>query len=618
MAYLPTDDDYDRILDGESPTGTVAIPIETASGGYGGGGSYTAPASSSPTAEPVTTSTAPKTPTQTPRPFGEGTSLSDLRGRIGGITGDFSGAVESFYETAGPSRTFGQEQKDILQRAVYGDEPLNEALGLTMAEYGGPAGLEEEPLSRYEYELGQARALTDPLSRGERLTEWEQQLMPGRTPGEARFEAERRYRDVIPEALGLGREARQTMADIGRERKGTAEYALQRMQEERDIREQARGLVGGFEQETMGALGERATAENQRMKELSKAWGQLQAQQDLSSIYEYLDPESQAQADQFLTGAIQRQNEAEKRWNEIMEEDPRFAGIRDIPLAQLRLDPDGQERLYVNIGGNEYNLMALSNGSQTLPGMTPEESMALGTKLKDRQELMELWFSPATGRTTNRFDIHAYEQSMDPARLAQFAEQGYRGHYADVMPLYADYLGINAPGPTRLEDYISYTMAPEATQRSVATESEAEQLNRIYDLLGRTTDFERIEREAPGFSISPEQAQQFSAEEAERYGRAVRALQRGERGTQTRAAAERRRYLEGKTDWLDDLVSGLGAIPIFTVPATIAEESFRSVEDDWINEQLRQGRITPEEAARALSTYGQGAAAAPPAELYRF
>ncbi len=554
MAYLPTSKDVDGMLNGED--GPLTLTGSMAAGAPASSGDTTAPAGGLST-------TAPSAPR---RPLGTGTTLSGLGERAERISSDLGGLVSRFREEAGPSRSFGAEQEETLRGAIGGGGDFDDALGLTMARYGGPAGLDEGDLAGFEYDLGQVGAITDPLARGRGLVEFEQQRTPGLTPGEARFEAERRFEDVIPEAITLGRRARMGLGDVMREREEAAAFAAERGEEERGIREAAREFVAGEEARRIGELEERAAAENQRAQDIAAAWRALQETQDIGSIYDVADPETQAELDRFIVGARERENEAQQVWDSIMG-DPRFDAIKDIPVGRLKISPDGKERVYVEVDGKEYPLLSIMWAREIPPGWTAQDAYRLGALLEERQAEMELQFSPVTSRTQNleNFVLSETRELGSSLDLERLAEQGYRGTFADVMPLYSeDLLMSPRPGAAPLERFVEYTEAPEATISTAATEAEAAELNRVYDLLGRGQDFTRRERAAPGLSVTAEGREAYNQQEVERYLGMLDALRDAEISQREAQQGQRAAYEASRSDWWDDIIAPLAHLNPFT------------------------------------------------------
>lgn len=493
MAYVRSWTENQQALAGESP-GAGEIHLT--------GSAPTAPTTTQ-TSTTQTTETAPSRTASTALSGGGGSALTPGRSLdrtsrdLGEISTGLEGLSASFREAAGPSRSFGEQERQTLQGAIGGDPSAVEATrNLLSAQYQGPQGLDQEEVGRLSSEADQLSGYLGALSRKQGLSGYVLGSTPGLTRGQARFEAESLARDpnFFAQAREQARQANLLGERLRSEEEAARSFAEQRAQEEKALREAAHGFIGEQEAALRSPLEQRVSETNAAQRALEEAFGRFAETGDLSALQGQADAEALGG---FDTWTRQRVAQAQAKRDEIMS---KYGDIEHIPIADVNVFGEGAERWLVPIRGKQYDIMALTRGEQVIDGMSRDESIALGNRLAQRQTELDLSFSP----------IRVLRQN--------------RQEFGDILPLY---YGQEFAAPD-VRNYIELDPGTQATLENLATEEEIAKLNQIAELLGRNERLERREFDPTSLVLRPEEYQRAERRALEDHLQRLRAAETGQ------------------------------------------------------------------------------------------
>ena len=375
----------------------------------------------------------------------------------------------AFQEQAGPSRTFESVGgAGTIDKAAGGggtvaeqEALFNAAKSLVGAKYQGPQGLEEavsgeDDVSRA---LGEAQRLR---TRGQALTSLGgigsllQELYPSLTPGQLLFESQQLQGS--PEFLGGARTAQQDVsrlyADILGKTKAADQFAQQRTAEEKALSEAARGYATGKRQDTLQAVMDKV-AEEEALRQRTEA--QVEQFRKTGSIDDLRQVDKVARSGdwkpgEFITDEQKLMAEAQEVWDRIWNR--RYADIKDVPMAELRINSKGKERW----GVPEEWWTANSKK------FTPEQLARARARASHRQwALAEAGFSPGTALTE-------------------------RGKYAHLMPAFYGAGGKGRGDRFEFADprqYMEFDPGVKPSMGNVSTEEQRKlvaTINRILDV----------------------------------------------------------------------------------------------------------------------------------------
>ncbi|MBN1609234.1 MAG: hypothetical protein JW940_21570 [Polyangiaceae bacterium] len=460
--------------------------------------------------------------------------MSDLGGDLGRLSAQSSDVIHRFYDEAGAARSWDDYMKSRVSGALGGDEgALSDVRGYLTAEYAGPEGLGTEEVGRLQQDLSEMYGTAGRIGSGYDLTPFMQEMHPGLSPGMARFEAQREAPELMQTGQEIARGAGQERAKLGPASEAAEQYAAERAEQEAGIRSGAEESLRGEQSSLAAALQARAEEENAKAAAMDKALQTFYSTGDWAVLEPWLGTGVAASS---LGRLSEAQAKAEELWD-----DPQYESIKDIPLARMVVLRKGNTDLLVTLpNGVEVSLWQLKEGkvSKKKTGLLKAEQKALGELLEQRQQAFEMLFSPQTSRSVwpgmdrdrvlpRRYieeGVITQDDPVGPGGRRGLSELealrtgtiGGRGLYADVLPMYSDFLQLPEgyglpyeitgqwapfPGMPNPSTLISLEGAPIATEQNVATPEEQEQMRLIAELLGATAP-EFSERTSPQFSGS--------------------------------------------------------------------------------------------------------------------
>ena len=474
----------------------------------------------------------------------EGLTLGGIGERLGQL-GERTGQLgEQFREAAGPGITFGEQERETLRRAIdvpeagvqagspeelARQEALGQARGIVGRQFQGPTQLDIGERTRIASDVGTLRGLAESLGRGRGLTQFVRQASPGLTPGQARFEAERRAPQLRQEARGLQQQARGVIGQLEQEQQQARELAQQRIGEA----EEARAGARGFLEEERQARRTDVEAQQELLREqeeaTSGAFREFQETGDIEALRGFVDDEALAE----FEAAGEPERAAKAQFDQIME-NPAFQEIREIDIADPAVDVRGQERRVVEIPADpskpgsrpqRVDIQNLAEGRVRLPGRSLQESQRIGQLLNIRQRRLEAFFG---FRTTTGATPFGSER---------------RGRFALSSPILFGLEDLAEARPD-VRGFAQFGGAADPTFQQAATGEQIEELNTLRNLLGIQGQLEQQEFTPGAIQAQPEEfaeAQEAVREQIERQAEKVEKAFATTRRRQRKAEKRRRR-----------------------------------------------------------------------------
>jgi hypothetical protein len=355
-------------------------------------------------------------------------------------------AADFFSQEAGTSRSYeGIGAQDTLNRAFTGGAAgdVEAAQGLVGAQYGGPQGLDQGTVSGLQNLLGQMQNRQEALGTGGGLQTLIQQSVGGLTPGQARYEAERRLGDSKVQARDAGFEQTAPLqAQLAQERQEAQDFAKQRTGEEADIAAQSKEFLTGERGKIEGDLASQIqAAQAQQTAESQKYQDVLGA--DEAGRMDALRAANPELASGFNTEHRQKDIEADRLKQQILD-DPKYASIKGI-------DPLG---LTITKRGKQF----YSSDGQDLRATVPDK--ATRALLYERQQEMEKEFDVGTNR--------AFSKTAGP------------GEFSTYNPLYGDQ-GFDAADPAQ---YLGFDPGTRPSRENLSSAEQKSHFNNIQSIMG--------------------------------------------------------------------------------------------------------------------------------------
>jgi hypothetical protein len=356
-------------------------------------------------------------------------------------------AASFFQQEAGPSRTYeGIGAQNTLAQAFQGGQAgdIDKARQLVGAQYTGPQGLDQNTVAGLQNLVGQLQARQNALGTGGGLQTLIQQSVAGLTPGEAKFEAQRRLPEAKLQARDLGYQTVTPLASrLQAEKQKAEQFAQQRAQEEADIASRSKGFLTGERGKIEGDLAQKiAAAQAQQEQEAQQYQDVLGA--DEAGRLEALRAANPELAAQFDTENRRKDLEAEQKYQQILN-DPRFASV-------AQYDPLG---LTITKRGKQF----YSSDGQDLRKVVPDK--ATRALLYERQQELEKLFDPGTARP--------------------FSKTAGAGEYASYKPLYGGE-GFQALDPV---NYLGFDPGTRPSRENLSSEEQRTHFNNIQSILDK-------------------------------------------------------------------------------------------------------------------------------------
>ena len=393
-------------------------------------------------------------------------------------------AAQMFSQEAGPSRTYESTGVEGTLRDAYqeGRAPeMEEARSFLGARYEGPQGLDQGAVTGLQKLTQDLQTRQRALSTGGGLQTLIGQSVAGLTPGQARFEAQRRLPEARVQARDLGfQEVAPLVSRLLQERRDAEAFADQRAAEEADIAERSRGFLtgerGGISDAIQALMDDRAAQQaeaEQSYADILAATpdGRLDVIRDASPYLvstprelppgEFdvsddirLPPETgSALAESFFTPAMQDKAAAEALFNEIMSA-PRYASIDEYD--PLKLGVTNRAKQFYNIADEEGNI-------QDIRQVVGDK--AVRQLLYDRQAELEAAFDPHRGARRPFSRTPGEDVGED---------------FSTIRPLY---FGDEEFQPLDPVEYLGFDPGLRPSRENTSTEVQRDQFNRINDLL---------------------------------------------------------------------------------------------------------------------------------------
>lgn len=507
MAYLPDFSENLAYMKGEETPSSIQI----SSGA--GGGVATGDGSPAPVPSQASQNAMPSKPATYQQTQTGSRVLGAYQSGIAGGHQDVAQALQTFQEQAGPTRTFesiggaGTLQQAIETPTTGQDyaERMTGASNILGSAYTGPlswtAGTAKsaEQVAATKDKAQELQQQAQALQSGYGVSTLIQKQNPYLTPGQLRYEAQQVT--MSPEYRAYQTKA---LEDVGKLWEGlsagettSAARAGERIAEEKAIGEAATGYLQGQRQETVDAWESVIAQKQAEQKALDEAWAKFQQSgnlEDLRGLPEWAratyTPEAakpweapvQWSPEQFNTQARQDLATAQQTYQNIMN-DPKYGGIADIPILNLKIDSHGREQYdFSQVPANLKTVMA---GIMAQLGGGEKGKNALNNLLVQRQHDLEAaGFSPGSVREAkpsggaNMYDV----------------SKAY-GKYATYIPLY--YAGDPQQAMWQPEDYRFYLqMNPGTlpTRENLATKDQKTLYNNVQTLL---EEVDRIGEDEP-------------------------------------------------------------------------------------------------------------------------
>lgn len=494
MTYVPSTEEYQKYLQGQSSPGTTA---PTLSGGVVTGSPTSSSERSGSTPGPVATPSFTAAPTiGAPAPTAQAPGVGySQQGQLGSRLFDpLSGGLEKqrtgteaagrvFYEAAGPSRTYASSgAESTLSRALgtgFGED-VAQAKPFVTAQYGGPGGLSAEEVGRLQQQQQGLRTRQEALRSGSGLQTVIGQSVGGLTAGQKRFEAKRLLGDegYRSQVAAFQPQLREAASALEQQRRGAIEFAQQRTGEEADIQARSRGYLTGRRGEVTSALDLGVQQREGERAQAAQAWGGFMGDESEANLATALGAVGGGpfEAGDFATRNRAMVAQAKQEYQQILE-DPRWgdiANVGELGLGGLGITERGREDYVVRDPETGENV--LFSELQKRGNVAPE---VMGMWKERQAEIERKFGTPHGGKfTQRRLGGEAGDQAFRKAGIAGIRPEGGE-EYLSVAEL------------PRVSDFMTFDPGKKATRANI---SSAEQrrvfntVNKILDQVDRLDD----------------------------------------------------------------------------------------------------------------------------------
>lgn len=461
--------------------------------------------------------------------------LNPIQQGVAGSQKDIETLSSQFRTAAGPSRTYDSVGgQNALQKAIApgaSKDDFAAAKGLLGASYGGPAGFLDEDVSRVSQGFGGLQAQAQGLRSGSGLQAALTTSIPGLTPGQAAFEAQKLRYDP-----GFQREAEQNVRNVAQlnqtlqsEATGAQNFGTQRKTEESDIANLSREFLTGQKDQLAAQVKSQADAAIAADKAMQDQYLKIQqtgAIEDLPG--EFQDPVAHS--------AGREQSAAAKTaFDAVMAE---YDG--QGPAAEYNLSAYGPlEKTMTHRGKEWYGIRDPETGKvkdiRKVKGLDKNTEHAL----VERQRKLEGLAGPDLGRKADK-EATPYRDVMD----LQFHE----GNDVDFLE------------PGDFKSYVSFQPAAGLSVGNLATDDQIATFNQISDLLDQADELARDDLPFQAGKIAMEVDRYLSDEEAKLAERG-QSLDAHEKQWHKRLRQMRSKYKASEGGVLGDISEGVFGSP---------------------------------------------------------
>lgn len=432
---------------------------------------------------------------------------------------------------------------------------------LVGAQYSGPAGLDPNAVSRLSSAFGSLGSQAETLRTGTGIEAALTGGVPGLTPGQARFEAQKVNFD--PGYQAEARTNAQNIAGLNQalEQEGAKAtgFAGERAAQEKSIADQSRGFLGT----------QQTDISNQLQQDMAREEALQQAKQDqFNKIQEtgaIADLPGEFQAG-FTTPGGGQSADAKTAWDQINASHPELAQY--APL----------ERIITRTGSQNYGIKDSVTGKVTplWKAFHGKEGNKIKQALMARQAEYEAQFGTAAGVQKQKPgakpsspDSFAAGSSSHPLRPASSKRPPYMGAKLTEQAPFRDVSGGLYGGdpadfgndfyePQDIRSFVHFKPAAGLSVGNLATDGQIETFNNISDLLGQANQLSRDGSPFQAASIAAE-TDRYLAEEEKALAERGSKLNAQEKDWRSRVRAARKAFNKAKDAEAWGLVARIGA-----------------------------------------------------------